>query len=280
MSGYHRFESPMGFYHVTSRGNNKQFIFRADEDKDFYINCAWKYAKQFKIQIAAYCIMNNHVHFLLGCELNQLSEFMQSLNTTYGKYYNKKYSHVGHVFQNRYFSSPIDSDRYFAECIRYIHQNPVKAGISAIDQYHWSSYRNYLYRQGPVAWEKGILLIGDTKAYITFMSQTNTERYSFFDREDLCYTDHEAYNYMQQYLLDYMRQHLTKDFMNEDSKVKDSRVKDSDSFTMGNAFGISHTLRAEMILYFHSHWISVPQIADFFSLSPWSVRKILSSTKQ
>ena len=100
--------------------------------------------------IVAYCIMNNHAHFLINTEdTNELSEFMRKVNTTYAIYYNKKYDRCGFVFRNRYKSEEIFSEKHFISCINYIHNNPIKAGMCVNrEDYKYSSYNDYINKTG------------------------------------------------------------------------------------------------------------------------------------
>ena len=99
--------------------------------------------EKYNIKIIAYCIMNNHTHMLLETtDLKNLSKYMQSLNTRYGKYYNKKYKRVGYVFRDRYKAEGIYSEEQLYNCINYIYNNPVKAGIcEKAEEYSFSNYR-------------------------------------------------------------------------------------------------------------------------------------------
>ena len=130
------------YFHVIAQGINKNYIFEEKEDIKFYIEKMNKLKKECEVEIIAYCVMNNHVHMLLKTSIiENLSKFMQRLNTTYALYYNKKYQRVGYVFRNRYRSEGIYNDVYLHNCINYIHNNPVKARICSYpEEYPYSSY--------------------------------------------------------------------------------------------------------------------------------------------
>ena len=87
--------------------------------------------------------MNNHAHMLIKAEeIKELSKYMQRLNTKYGKYYNKKYSRVGYVFRDRYRAEGIYTEKYLYNCLKYIYNNPVKAGIcKKAEDYPYSNYK-------------------------------------------------------------------------------------------------------------------------------------------
>ena len=88
--------------------------------------------------------MSNHIHLQIKDEQDKISKIMQSLQVRYVNYFNKKYNRVGHLFQDKFQSRCVENDSYNFNLLRYIHQNPVKAGISKIDKYAWSSYLEYI----------------------------------------------------------------------------------------------------------------------------------------
>lgn len=130
MSRFPRSYIKTSFFHVITQGINKQYIFDQSEDIKYYIKIMYELLKEHNIEIIAYCIMNNHVHILIKTEIvKELSKYMQCLNTKYAKYYNKKYNRVGYVFRDRYKSEGIYSEEHLYNCIQYIYNNSVKAGI-------------------------------------------------------------------------------------------------------------------------------------------------------
>ena len=131
------------FYHVMTQGINKDFIFDHPSDIKYYISLMYKLKQEHDINIISYCIMNNHAHILIQTDnLNDLSKYMQRINTKYGIYYNKKNHRVGHVFRNRYKSEGIYSEEQLYCCINYIYNNPVKAGIcNHPSDYPYSNYK-------------------------------------------------------------------------------------------------------------------------------------------
>ena len=131
------------FFHIITQGINKEYIFENTEDIEYYIKTMWDLKEEYEINIIAYCIMNNHTHTLIETEKSsELSKYMQRLNTKYAKYYNKKYERVGYVFRDRYKSEGIYSRRHLYNCIKYIYNNPVKAGIcDKAEDYPYSHYK-------------------------------------------------------------------------------------------------------------------------------------------
>lgn len=131
------------FFHVITQGINKSYIFEKAEDIKYYIKIMYHLTKEQKIKIVGYCIMNNHAHMLIETEeIKELSKYMQRLNTKYGKYYNKKYNRVGYVFRDRYRAEGIYTEEYLYNCLKYIYNNPVKAGIcKKAEDYPYSNYK-------------------------------------------------------------------------------------------------------------------------------------------
>lgn len=139
-----RRESVTGYYHVIQRGAGKQILFEDENDYVRYMSKIAECKLELDFDLCAYCLMNNHVHMLIHVDcLKTLSKLMLRLGRSYAGYYNVKYEHTGYVFQGRYLSEPIDDDKYLLACVRYIHNNPVKAGLGERDEYRWSSYNDY-----------------------------------------------------------------------------------------------------------------------------------------
>ena len=117
-------------FHIITQGINKSYIFERSEDIRYYINIMKKLSKDQKVEILAYCVMSNHTHMLVKTnQIENLSKYMQRLNTTYGQYYNRINNRVGYVFRNRYKSEGIYNEKHLYNCMRYIYNNPVKAGM-------------------------------------------------------------------------------------------------------------------------------------------------------
>lgn len=143
-----RCKSKSGIYHIMLRGINRQDIFEDEEDVERLIETIMKYKETSKFQIYAYCIMTNHIHMLFREMEESISNIIKRISSSYVFWYNKKYERCGHLFQDRFKSEAVESEEYFLTVIRYIHQNPVKAGIakSAAD-YKWSSFREYMEKE-------------------------------------------------------------------------------------------------------------------------------------
>jgi REP element-mobilizing transposase RayT len=127
-------------YHVYNRGNRKKVVFRNIDDYEFFLFKLRVVASQYSLEIKAYCLMDNHYHLLIrtGSDPEELSKLMQRVSTSFSLYINKKYNLVGHVFQGRFQSSFVGTEKYKKSLIRYFKKNPVKAGYARVwHQYRW-----------------------------------------------------------------------------------------------------------------------------------------------
>ncbi len=136
--------SNLGFYHVMVRGNGKQILFECDDDRTRYLTKLYFCFKDEGLVLHAWCLMDNHAHLLVYDEVGALPAAMARINGSYAQHYNKKYGHVGHVFQDRYRCKPVESERQLLEVVRYIHNNPEDALICKLEDYRWSSYQEFL----------------------------------------------------------------------------------------------------------------------------------------
>lgn len=175
-----RIEYPGAFYHVFSRGNQKQAIFLTDEDRHFFLKCLRKAHEKFGVIVHVYCLMPNHFHLILETPLGNLSRMMHFLITSYTIYFNKKHKRHGHLFQGRFKSVLIEAVTYAQELSRYIHLNPIRAEIvERPDEFRWSSYVCYRGEVRRECWlETDVILrlFSDQpeksrKAYINYVTQ-------------------------------------------------------------------------------------------------------------
>lgn len=124
-----REKSESEIYHAMIRGINKQHIFQDDEDRIRFISIIKHYSDIDVYSLYAYCLMDNHVHILLKEGEHDISSAMKRISASYVLWYNKKYGRCGHLFQDRFKSEPVNSDAYLLTVLRYIHRNPIAAGI-------------------------------------------------------------------------------------------------------------------------------------------------------
>ena len=139
-----RIEYNGALYHITARGNERNPIYREEGDCQKFLDILAELPQRSSVLIHGYVLMGNHYHLLIETPKGNITKVMHYLNATYSGYFNKKYGRVGHLFQGRYKGLLIEKERYLLSVSRYIHLNPVRAGISRRpEEYKWSSYRAY-----------------------------------------------------------------------------------------------------------------------------------------
>ena len=145
MSRQRRQLSQSGLYHIIFRGISRQNIFEEVTDYIKLKEIIKRVLKETKAELYAYCFMTNHVHlFLKENIMGDISKIMTKILSHYATWFNIKYLRSGALFSNRYKSEPVEDERYYIGLIRYIHQNPLKAGmVSSIENYPYSSYGEY-----------------------------------------------------------------------------------------------------------------------------------------
>lgn len=139
-----RQESSTGFYHVMIRGINREYLFRRDADKAHFMELL--HAQQnTAFLLVAWCIMDNHAHLLIKAEKDTMSKAIKVISLKFAAHYNRALDRIGPVFGDRFRSESIEDESYLVGVLRYIHHNPLKAGlVSNISSYPWSSYQEYL----------------------------------------------------------------------------------------------------------------------------------------
>jgi putative transposase len=132
-------------HHVIQRGNNRQPIFLSDDDRLQFLQLLAEYAEKFKVAVHAYVLMDNHIHLLATPASDDgLPQMMQALGRRYVRYFNDRHARTGTLWEGRYRSTLIQTERYLLACMVYIDLNPVRAGIvAAAADFAWSSHRHY-----------------------------------------------------------------------------------------------------------------------------------------
>jgi REP element-mobilizing transposase RayT len=149
MSRQPRKLSETGFYHVVFRGVNHCHLFEENEDFMKLLEILMCLKKDLSLKVYAYCLMDNHVHLLIRENMSgDIIAAMRRLLSPYAYWFNNKYQRSGALIADRYKSECVESEEYLLVLVRYIHRNPVKAGIvSQIGSYRWSSYGEYIGQQ-------------------------------------------------------------------------------------------------------------------------------------
>jgi putative transposase len=145
MSRRPRIHFPGAVYHCMARGNHGEDIFFTE--RDFFKLCLLlqEGIERYDHRILGFCFMSNHIHLVIQVASIPLSKIMQNVTFRYTRFINKKTKRMGHLFQGRYKALLVDDSRYLCELIRYVHLNPVRAGIvTRPEDYFWSGHRSYL----------------------------------------------------------------------------------------------------------------------------------------
>ena len=178
-----RVKSESGFYHVIAKGSGGQLLFEGPADYRVFLDLLGRAGEKNGVAVIAYCLMSNHVHLLLDDPDDRLSQMMQYLMTCYAQHFNSAGGHIGHVFQQRFKSQPVEDDAYLLQAARYIHNNPAKAGICPAPDYEWSSYHEYVSEAPGVA--DTVLLLdmcGGVEAFVEFSTSVEDDGYRFSQR--------------------------------------------------------------------------------------------------
>lgn len=170
-----RKQSATDIYHAIIRGNGKMDIFIDDEDKRKFTSLLKRFIRETGGEIHGQCAMDNHAHMLLKMPFEDLSLFMKKLTVSYAHYFNRKYDRVGHVFQDRFKSVPVETHRHYLAVLRYIHRNPIAAGISKNYDYEWSSYSDYLHGSSFINTSFALELLGGIKGFLRFHNSVEDE---------------------------------------------------------------------------------------------------------
>ena len=218
--------SSTGIYHIMARGINRQRIFNDDEDSLNFLKAISKSKEKSEFALYGYCIMGNHVHLLISEGKEPLSLSMQRISSGFVYWYNGKYDRVGHLFQERFRSEVVESEGYLITVLRYIHQNPVKAGIvGSPEKYLWSSYRGYVGNKEIIDTEPILKLFGSEKVgarkkFMEIMNQKN---------EDVCLEYEERHRYSDEEVMQFIEEHygVKGGFIHHlESEKTDSILKD------------------------------------------------------
>ncbi len=193
-----------GIYHVTSRGNERQAIFRDDLDRERFLERLAESASTHQVKVYLYCLMSNHVHLLVETPLGNLNRFMGSVLTGYTVYFNRRHQRVGHLMQGRYGAQMVEGNEYLLKLSRYVHLNPVQVAamrdqtlserLQCLRKYPWSSYREYAGR----AASGGMLFPGPVLAMVPGAAKDSREKaYARYVEAGLAKTDEEFTSLMK-----------------------------------------------------------------------------------
>lgn len=179
-----RIEYPGAWYHVMNRGRRSESIFLDKQDYLMFIDLLIEISGMWNVNVAAYCLMTNHYHILLKTPDGNISRCMRHLNSVYTQKYNRRHGLDGQLFRGRYKSILVCDGSHLLQLVRYIHKNPVKAGlVKEMPDYEWSSYKGYLVYTKKWLWlHKDYIFSmitskkrGRLKPFIEFMQKDDSE---------------------------------------------------------------------------------------------------------
>lgn len=179
-----RIEYPDAWYHVMNRGRRSETIFSDKDDYVMFSDLLIETSEMFNANVAAYCLMPNHYHILLQTPDGNISRCMRHLNSIYTQRYNRRYGFDGPLFRGRFKSILVCNDSHLLQLVRYIHKNPVKAGVvENMPDYQWSSYKGYLSHAKKWNWlHKDYIFSmitpekqGRLKRFVKFMQEDDSE---------------------------------------------------------------------------------------------------------
>ena len=172
-----RRKSATDIYHVMLRGINRQEVFKDKEDYRRFLHTLSDCKRISGFMLYAWCLMPNHIHLLIHVQNEPLDLIIKRIGCRFVWWYNMKYERVGHLFQDRYKSEPVEDDTYFLTVLRYIMQNPMKAGLADNPgNWPWSSYGHYSGNEDFItdsAFVDGFF--DDRKALLTYLGQPNED---------------------------------------------------------------------------------------------------------
>ncbi len=235
------------------RGVNGQQIFEDKEDCEKIIQILKDYKVISEYKIFAYCLMGNHIHLLMQEITEPIEVFMKRITTKFVYWYNIKYKRTGHLFQDRFKSEPVEDDTYLLTVLRYIHRNPIKAGlVDGVEAYEYSSYNEYVY---------GSDLI-DTEYVFEIMSKEELQQFNQEESLDKC--------------LDVEDKTRVR-VIDEEAKIiiaKISKCKNATEFQY-----LKNNFQEKYIKKFYDKGISIRQISRLCGVSKGRVEKCVADTR-
>lgn len=247
-----REKSSTGIYHVMFRGINGQIIFQENEDYEKFIQVIREYKEVCGYKIYAYCLMSNHVHLLIEEGKEDFAIVFRRIGAKYVYWYNLKYIRSGHLFQDRYKSEAVENDSYFLTVIRYIHQNPMKAGITSdINKYPWNSYHDY-FGNGNLC---------ETKFVLNLFSDNEQKAIKLFREFNIQENDDKCLDYQERVRID-------------DTEAKKIIIKSAGVENLKEIQNFEMEKRDKVIKKLKTSGLSIRQIERLTGVSFGIIRKI------
>jgi len=230
------------------RGINQQQIFEDDEDCEKFLEILAVCKKASGFELYAYCLMGNHVHLLMRTQNESLDRVFKRIGARYVYWYNWKYRRIGHLFQDRFRSEPVNNDKYLLAVLRYIHQNPLKAKLcDTIKEYRWSSYREYI----------GSSVIVDTGFVLEMIGLDEFTKFNNSTNSDV------------------FLENTAKSFRYSDAEVKELMRKICKYDTVEAFLDLSPQMRDAAVRKLNAAGVSIRQISRLTGVSKGIIERIL-----
>ena len=244
-----RIKSNSGIYHIMLRGINQQNIFEDDEDKEKFLDVLRECKVISGYRVFGYCLMGNHVHLLIKFESEQPELVFKRIGGRYVYWYNMKYQRIGHLFQDRFKSEPVNDEAYLLTVLRYIHQNPIKAGLcKRIEDYKYSSYLEYI----------GRTYLVDTDFVYELMNKEDFSEFNNEQNSDSCLE-----------ISDGVR------FRPTDEQVKKEIKRLTNCSNIGEVQALSDEMKSHLVFKLYSCGGSVRQISRLTGISKGVVERCI-----
>jgi len=181
-----RLDYPGALHHVYGRGNDKRDIFLDDYDREFFLRRLAGLKKELGFKLYAFCLMTNHYHLLIETAEHPLDKIMGRLLSVYASRFHERHGGVGHLFQGRYRAKICARDSYFLRLIRYIHRNPVQAGMCRTPaDWPWSGHRELATGAGSLLdADLPLAFFGARAAYAAFVDSSEDDSSTEFMSEE------------------------------------------------------------------------------------------------
>ena len=148
-----RIEFSDAWYHVLNRGRRRESIFRETKDYEIFLQTVQEACEFWHLRVAAFCLLSNHYHLLVQTPNANLSRCLRHIDGVYTQRFNRRHGYDGPLFRGRYKALLIEADPYLLQLVRYIHRNPLEAGLAkTLNDYPWSSHQGYLSRSSKWKW--------------------------------------------------------------------------------------------------------------------------------
>ncbi|MBI3298949.1 MAG: transposase [Elusimicrobia bacterium] len=231
------------------RGNGGDPIFKTVDDRLIFLGILEEVTRRCRVFVLAYCLMGNHFHLLIETGLIPIGDVMRRILCRYARYYNKTNRRLGHLFQSRFLAKPCLDEAYFLAALRYIHRNPVEAGlVETPGEWLWSSHRQFVggVRSTLLALDRTFSLLGDDPAsarrrYLTLMEEESDFQPSFEPASPPDERKPEAIKTLEELVLEVPESEPTPDEKRQGSRPRAvSRFRRSfTEIATANGYGVS-----------------------------------------